>query len=99
MNVQVKNENRRKSLKRRSIRLAHAKKALKERNANQTTSDLDLHQDDDAMKVVSGSTLVTPNANMSLISYNDFTVSLARSFLNATQKLERQKVSKRVNPM
>jgi len=75
--LQVKNEARRKSLKRRSVRLAHAKRVLQERNGPGSSENAEnTFASEDDVKVVSGSTLVqSTNSNMSLISYNDFTVS------------------------
>jgi len=85
-NNKVKTEARRKSLKRRSIRMANAKRVLKEQNGtsnlentmnmlNQQSSTSSINDD---VKVVSGSQSNHPS-NMSLISYNDFTNAVAES--------------------
>jgi len=73
----VKTEARRKSLKRRSIRMANAKRVLKEQNTNTSTLENTMSSD---VNVVSGSTLVRSNPNnISLVSYNDFTNGVAES--------------------
>lgn len=69
-------ENRRKSLKRRSIRLAHAakKRVLSDKNQSIVTrSQEDLH----ILKC--STTLVKPDSNMSLMSYNEFSNAVAES--------------------
>lgn len=73
----VQSEARRRSVKRRSMRLANAKRVLTEKSQNQTSMP-DHHYLDDS-KVLSGSTLVKPNPNLSLISYSDFTNAVAES--------------------
>ena len=76
--IQVKTEARRKSLKRRSIRMANAKRVLIEQNTNTPTLENTMSSSD--VNVVSGSTLVQSNPNnISLVSYNDFTVSVVWS--------------------
>lgn len=71
----AKTEARRKSLRRRSNRLANAKRVLEE---NQDINIMGLHHDD--VKVISGSSIAkTSNPNMSLMSYNDFTSAVAES--------------------
>ncbi|XP_047133005.1 protein regulator of cytokinesis 1 isoform X1 [Hydra vulgaris] len=68
----IQNESRRKSLKRRSVRLASAKRVLSEKNGNAIDSHLDV-------SVVSGSIFKNSNPNASLVSYNDFSNAVAES--------------------
>ena len=61
-------------MKRRSTRLANAKRVLTDKSQDQGSAFSAHHLDES--NVVSGSTLNNPNPNMStLMSYNDFTVS------------------------
>ena len=69
--LQPASELRRQSAKRRSIRVLNNKRALVERNQVGSNQPNLMNES----KVVTGSMLVPPNHNASLVTYNEFAVS------------------------